>query len=627
MIDGYFHVKLGSYKYRLATNSDDQHYSARLVPLNISNAQIVQSSDPKYDLRPDTAVWEMTDWSGGEGTKKFDNETGNQYDLSYNIDALHTPGSIRLSNAVEAAGINRTGTLVKASDKLFHFSSSDDTIGTYSGNLANTTWDEQDAGTISDSDYFGVRGDGDGKYIYMPIGSLNDIYRYEPHATYTNDMADTDKWVDADSQAVFDRPLVKIGNKIFVVHLDGTKISVVEYSTTATPTVSPTEIFVAYEGNLDAGSNQGIVCRGDNELFVCVRTKAGESILYRITPASALGEAFGTEVGRFPGFSVDCIWYASGVLLLAGTSTTTGVDKRTIYYVKGTELGSFGLIRQDATFTDAKLITSTDASRMDRTFFLAPTGSASNYWTLFTIDLLTGAIFGGPEFSAVRDPNSVVDFLGRTFVSENKGSASTQTYRTASTYATSGELITAVHDFDIGEEKTLMSIRLSTEPLPANTAVQVYYQDDQDGTWTSAGTYDTDSGTGTTFKISTDSSSVKFKNLQLKIKLTTSDATTTPVVRSVQVRCTPTEYVREWDMLLDISDEDAQAQGRAFTGAQLIDYIKAEATNENIIQFNNGYETPSAGSYDEHDVMIREYNINLTSAGQGVANIKVREVE
>ena len=627
MIDGYFHVKLGSYKYRLATNSDDQHYSARLVPLNISNAQVVQSSDPKYDLRPDTAVWEMTDWSGGEGTKKFDNETGNQYDLSYNIDALHTPGSIRLSNAVEAAGINRTGTLVKASDKLFHFSSSDDTIGTYSGNLANTTWDEQDAGTISDSDYFGVRGDGDGKYIYMPIGSLNDIYRYEPHATYTNDMADTDKWVDADSQAVFDRPLVKIGNKIFVVHLDGTKISVVEYSTTATPTVSPTEIFVAYEGNLDAGSNQGIVCRGDNELFVCVRTKAGESILYRITPASALGEAFGTEVGRFPGFSVDCIWYASGVLLLAGTSTTTGVDKRTIYYVKGTELGSFGLIRQDATFTDAKLITSTDASRMDRTFFLAPTGSASNYWTLFTIDLLTGAIFGGPEFSAVRDPNSVVDFLGRTFVSENKGSASTQTYRTASTYATSGELITAVHDFDIGEEKTLMSIRLATEPLPANTAVQVYYQDDQDGTWTSAGTYDTDSGTGTTFKISTDSASVKFKNLQLKIKLTTSDATATPVVRSVQVRCTPTEYVREWDMLLDISDEDAQAQGRAFTGAQLIDYIKAEATNENIIQFNNGYETPSAGSYDEHDVMIREYNINLTSAGQGVANIKVREVE
>lgn len=634
MIDGYFHVKLGSYKYRLATNSDDQHYSARLVPLNISNAQVVQSSDPKYDLRPDTAVWEMTDWSGGEGTKKFDNETGNQYDLSYNIDALHTPGSIRLANAVESAGTNsnKTGTLVKAGKHLIHFSSSDDSVATFSGNVSNTTWDIQDAGSsdIADDDYFAVRGDGDGKYVYIPVsGGLSDIYRFQVQDTYTDDFGDTDKWVDADSQDIFERPLVKIGSYLYMIHLTGEKLSVIEYSalTTATPPVTGTEIFVVHEGNLNAGSNQGIVARGDNELFVCVRTKAGESILYRIVPASALSESYGSEVARFPGFSVDCIWFASGVLLLAGTSTTTGVDERTIYYVKGTELGSFGILRQDATFTDAKLITSTDASRMDRTFFLAPTGSASNYWTLFTIDLLTGAIFGGPEFSAVRDPNSVVDFLGRTFVSENKGSSNTQTYRTASTYATSGELITAVHDFDIGEEKTLMSIRLATEPLPANTAVQVYYQDDQDGTWTSAGTYDTDSGTGTTFKISTDSASVKFKNLQLKIKLTTSDATATPVVRSVQVRCTPTEYVREWDMLLDISDEDAQAQGRAFTGSQLIDYIKAEATNENIIQFDNGYETPSAGSYDEHDVMIREYNINLTSAGQGVANIKVREVE
>ena len=627
MIDGYFHVQLGSYKYRLASNSLDAHYTAKLVALNASNAQVTQSSDQQLDLNPDSLVWENTDWSGGEGSKKWDSQKANMYDISYRVDALHTPGSLRLANTVETSGINRTGTLVKASDKLFHFSSSDDTIGTYSGNLANTTWDEQDAGTISDSDYFGVRGDGDGKHIFMPIGSLDDIYRYEPHATYTSDMADTDKWVDDDSQAVFDRPLVKIGNKIFVVHLDGSKVSVVEYSTTATPTVSPTEIFVAYEGNLDAGSNQGIVCRGDNELFVCVRTKAGESILYRITPASALGEAFGTEVGRFPGFSVDCIWFASGVLFLAGTSTTTGVDKRTIYYIKGTELGSFGLIRQDESFTNEKLITSTDASRMDRTFFLAPTGSASDYWTLFTIDLLTGAIFGGPEFSAVRDPNSVVDFLGRTFVSENKGSSSTQTYRTASTYATSGELFSSVHDFQLADEKTLLSIRLSTEPLPANTSVQLYYQKDQNGTWTSAGTaYSTTGGTNTTYEISTNSSSIKFNNLQLKIKLTTSDASATPVVRAVSVRATPSETVKEWDLVLDVTNADANAQGTSYTGATLIDNIQTAADAENVIQFLNGYESGSAGSYDTYETIIKQYGIQLTSPGEGTIVVRLRQV-
>ena len=634
MIDGYFHIKLGTYKYRLATNAADDHYKARLLPLNISNAQIVQSSDPKYDLRPDTAVWELTDWSSGEGFKKWDREKANGYDFSTNIDALHTPGSIRLSHAVESAGtnVNKTGTLVKASDKLLHFSSSDDSVATYSGTLANTTWDIQDAGSsdIADDDYFGVRGDGDGKYVFIPVsGGLSDIYRFEVQSTYTDDFADTDKWVDADSQDVFERPLVKIGSHLYVVHLTGEKISVIEYNafTTSSPPVTGSEIFVVHEGNLDAGKNQGIVARGDNELFVCVRTKAGESVLYRIVPGTALGDSYGVEVARMPGFSVDCIWYASGVLLMAGTSTTTGVDERVVYYVKGTEFGTFGLLRQDEDFTAGKLITSTDASRMDRSFFLAPTGSSSNTWTLFTIDLLTGAIFGGPEFSAVVNPNSVVDFLGRVFVSENKGSSNTQTYRTASTYAASGSLYSSVHNFDIGEEKTLMSVRLATEPLPANTSVQIHYQKDQDGSWISAGTYDTDDGTGTTFKISTSASSVKFKNLQLKITLNTSNSAVTPVVRSVQVRCTPSEYVKEWDLILDITDEDAQAQSRAFTGSQLIDYIKAEADTENILTFQNGYEIASSGSYDTHNVMIREYNLQLDTPGQGIATIKVREVE
>jgi hypothetical protein len=634
VIDGYFHIKLGTYKYRLAVNAEDDHYKARLLPLNISNAQVVQSSEPKYDLRPDTAVWELTDWSAGEGFKKWDREKGNAYDFSTNIDALHTPGSIRLSKGVESAGtnVNKTGTLVKASDKLLHFSSSDDSVATYSGTLANTTWDVQDAGgtDIADDDYFAVRGDGDGKYVFIPVsGGLSDIYRFEVQDTYTDDFADTDKWVDSDSQDVFERPLVKIGSHLYVVHLTGEKISVIEYNafSTSTPPVTGTEIFVVHEGNLDAGSNQGILARGDNELFVCVRTKAGESVLYRIVPGTALGDSFGVEVARMPGFAVDCIWYAAGVLLMAGTSSTTGIDERTIYYVRGTEFGTFGILRQDEDFTAGKLITSTDASRMDRTFFLAPTGSSANTWTLFTIDLLTGGIFGGPEFTAVRDPNSVVDFLGRTFVSENKGSSNTQSYRTAATYASTGSLYSSVHDFDIAEEKTLMSIRLATEPLPANTSVQVHYQKDQDGTWTSAGTYDTDDGTGVTFTVSSSASSVKFKNLQLKITLATSNTAVTPVVRSLQIRSTPSEYVKEWDLVLDISDEDAQAQSRAFSGSQLIDYIKAEADTENILTFQNGYEVAASGSYDTHSVMIREYSLQLDTPGQGVANIKVREVE
>lgn len=626
MIDGYFHVQLGSYKYRLASNATDSHYTAKSVSLTAQNSQITQSSEQTLDLNPDSLVWESTDWSGGEGQKKWDFQKANMYDLSYRIDALHTPGSIRLAKTVEASGISQKGTLVKANDKLVFFSHQDDTYSVYSGNLANTTWTSNDTSALADDKIFGVRGDGDGKYAYIPVGNTDDVYRFAINNDSTVAATET-LFVDSDITSVHDRPLAKVGDKLFVVHLEADTLKVVEYSISAGALGSQKTVFETYESTLDAYSNQGIVARGDDELFICVRTKQGESILYRVKPSNQLGTGYGVEVGRLSGFTVDCIWYAAGVLFMGGTSTTTGVGERVIYYAKGTELGSFGLLRQDEDFTDAKPIISTEAARMDRTFFLAPTGSSSNTWTLFTIDLLTGAMFGGPEFTSVDEPNSVTDFLGRIFVTQDKESSSANSYRVASTYASSGELMTPVHDFQIADQKTLMSIRVSTEPLPANTSVEVYYQNDQDGTWTSAGSaFDTTGGTSKTYEISTNSSSVKFNNLQLKVKLITTNSSATPVVRAVSARATPTEAVKEWDLILDVTDEDANAQGQSLTGATLIDNLQTAANQENVIQFLNGYESASAGSYDTYETIIKQYGIQLSSPGQGTVVLRLREV-
>ena len=626
MIDGYFHVQLGSYKYRLASNAVDSHYVAKSVSLTAQNSQITQSSNMTLDLNPDSLVWESTDWSGGEGQKKWNPEQSNMYDLSYKIDALHTPGSIRLANTVEASGISQKGTLIKANDKLVFFSHQDDTYSVYSGNLANTTWTSNDTSALTDDKIFGVRGDGDGKYAYIPVGNTDDVYRFSINDDSTAAASET-LFVNNDITSVHDRPLVKVGNKLFVIHLETDTLKVIEYSVSAGALGSQKTVFETHESTLDAYSNQGIVARGDDELFICVRTKQGESILYRVKPSNQLGTGYGVEVGRLSGFTVDCIWYAAGVLFMGGTSTTTGVGERVIYYAKGTELGSFGLLRQDEDFTDAKPILSTEAARMDRTFFLAPTGSSSSTWTLFTIDLLTGAVFGGPEFTSVDEPNSVTDFLGRIFVTQDKESSSAGSYRVASTYASSGELMSPVHDFQIADQKTLMSVRISTEPLPANTSVEVYYQNDQDGTWTLAGSaFDTTGGTSKTYEISTNSSSVKFNNLQLKVKLITTNSSVTPVVRAVSARATPTEAVKEWDLILDVTDEDANAQGQSLTGATLIDNLQTAANQENVIQFLNGYENANAGSYDTYQTIIKQYGIQLTSPGQGNVVLRLREV-
>ncbi len=92
------------------------------------------------------------------------------------------------------------------------------------------------------------------------------------------------------------------------------------------------------------------------------------------------------------------------------------------------------------------------------------------------------------------------------------------------------------------------------------------------------------------------------------------------------MRATPTEYIKEWDLVLDVTDEDANAQGQSYTGATLIDNIQTAADSENVIQFLNGYESSDAGSYDTYEVIIKQYGIQLSSPGQGTAVVRLREV-
>ena len=105
-----------------------------------------------------------------------------------------------------------------------------------------------------------------------------------------------------------------------------------------------------------------------------------------------------------------------------------------------------------------------------------------------------------------------------------------------------------------------------------------------------------------------------------------SDASATPVVRAVSVRATPSETVKEWDLVLDVTNADANAQGTSYTGATLIDNIQTAADAENVIQFLNGYESGSAGSYDTYETIIKQYGIQLASPGEGTIVVRLRQV-
>ena len=47
---------------------------------------------------------------------------------------------------------------------------------------------------------------------------------------------------------------------------------------------------------------------------------------------------------------------------------------------------------------------------------------------------------------------------------------------------------------------------------------------------------------------------------------------------------------------------------------------------ENVIEFKNGYESSSSGSYDTYQAIIKQYGIQLTSPGEGTVVVRLRQV-
>ncbi|KKK56166.1 hypothetical protein LCGC14_3067260, partial [marine sediment metagenome] len=188
-----------------------------------------------------------------------------------------------------------------------------------------------------------------------------------------------------------------------------------------------------------------------------------------------------------------------------------------------------------------------------------------------------------------------------------------------------GVMESSVIDFDITDDKVLLSLKLVTEPLPAATQVVVKYQIDQDGTWLTAGTHSTDTATEKEFIISTSSTTRTFRNLQLRLELT-GTASVTPVVSSLRVFATVVKGLRFWNLILDCSDEMGALQDRAWDGEKLIDNIETAGDSGDVVAFKDGYHSLRPNDFNAHDVIVDDYDIVMDRPGEGAAHVRLREV-
>lgn len=114
-------------------------------------------------------------------------------------------------------------------------------------------------------------------------------------------------------------------------------------------------------------------------------------------------------------------------------------------------------------------------------------------------------------------------------------------FKITTDYAESGYLISSIYDANLlNTDKLLKEIQLKIAPLPSGTSIQVSYDLEQSGFFTSATMPTLIAGqTEVRVPISTENATISGKKIRIKVTLTTIDETTSPVIKDIIVRYAP----------------------------------------------------------------------------------------
>lgn len=633
MINMYHHVSIAGIKYKLAEDAEGDHYILAREPLRIQTGAVVQGESGKFQLRTDLIEWTMSDWSGGEGQFLYDEKQTNRYHLSHNVDPFVQPGRLRLADGYEStldnggATLARVAVLVKGLTGLYAVTTEDDEL--YLWNDSTKRWGA--AATNAEAgfgDFYEDMGHtGDTLALYLKENAVAAIWKYNgtTYVEWNTDNADTGP-----------NALASLGDYIYYRKaLASGSQGILEIPKSGTaPVASRLVLDLTDLGT--GGLGMPLLTAADNRLYAAA-VLPEETVIYEITPSTAATVGFGRELLRQKGFKADAIWYHMGILFMAGRQSAAGDrEEQMIMYVQDQSVGVVAKLRPDAAATAP--VMSIDADSFATTYFLAKYGPGdfTHEWTLFAVDLISGNVAGTTvfNFGEATEPSSLTSWKSEIFTSKKSGAGTDRIYRTVNgtfvdTSAVTAYLASAVHDFGLTDEKTLVGFEVQLEPLPSACTVQLEYQINQNGTWTALTQLTTDNATGQSITVSTSANPVLFRNLQWRIKLGNTGTTTqTPEILSVTARATVAKGIKVWNLLLDLSDDDVSAAGAPLEGHDKISQLITLAAAETVVSFEDGYlkREPGSQAANIHNVVVDDVQINLDRPGEGTARVKLREM-
>jgi hypothetical protein len=200
------------------------------------------------------------------------------------------------------------------------------------------------------------------------------------------------------------------------------------------------------------------------------------------------------------------------------------------------------------------------------------------------------------------------------------------TYRQASVEGGSS-FTTSVYDYGLpGELKSLRSIQVLTDTLPADTSVTVEAQVNQDGTWLPIGTHS--SGAEMTLTTATSETVLEFRTLQLRVSLVSATGVSTPVVKAVVVEGMVLGFEEFFELIVLTEDEDSSFHVSDFNrpGGTISQSVNALRRAGRPFTLVDAYEHAALDNNPEYLVVFDNSDGTNDEIGEGRMSVTLRVI-
>lgn len=584
---------IGTLPIRLYDTGNNKPYQHYLID-SVGKRQDVAGTDVRAEVaRTDIREWKIDDWSGGFGFPVWTQENAGRYNFGRNVTPEYRDRTVQgLVLGPQRENSQSDGGGDYAWDRSTATNDGYIGHGTDASSTYFTAWIAHDLGQIAPWDrsaetwddttpvsagggshpITGIADPGDG-YLYCMEDVTADVYKVDPG---TSNVLHVDKSATSPSWATNGTPV--IGTHRGEVYVLGSGGDLWRVTRSSTNTV--TKVVDAFYGPAD---------------FIAGGTASTLAYSYRMASYDAglvwaqprvtgtdiwtynVGEDSSSIVAQLPPDTFPWGVFHTGGFTFVGYAQSHRLPDDPngyIYYFRGGQSGTIGPLVFEPSVPLVNIV-GVHQSR----YLLITTGAkedvdANNpYNQLLVYDLREGALHHWSR-GTIKQGN-VPSGVGAAFVgdkvlvsAQNASVVELVDEFTLSEYSTiasgSAYLDTGRFDFDLpGVEKLLTEIVVVTEPLPANTTVEIQYSLDG-GSWQDNSLdITTDGATSTVFDVSSQNDT--FYELELRILLNTTSSTATPTVRSVTARAFPAATQEVWELFVDLNPSNYIGSGYTTT--------------------------------------------------------------